>query len=457
MSEVLEATERMLLGALILDPRWLGFCAEKLQPHDFGSWRWGEVYRLLLDLESRGEKIDATTVPIHAARILRDRVTISDVTELVDGVPSSAAVRTYLAEVAESAKRRRARQALQDALAALDGRGVATVDEIADGAAAALQQAVATQEASSGWVTIGDAAAEVCTRVRAVTRGEITSGGLKLGVGPLDGILGGLHPGDLCLLGARPGMGKTALAMQVAEHVAQVGGTVGVMSLEMPRAQLAMRRLAARSKIPVKRLRDGHLTAEELVRLDAAQKEIARMPVVIDDSAGITGEQARARMRKLWAHRSDLKLLVLDYIQLLRGEDDRVSREQQLAAISRGLKTDAKEMGLPILALAQLSRGLEQRKDRRPMISDLRESGALEQDADQIVFLYREEVYERDNPDIRGVAEAIVAKNRHGAPGTAMLKWVGWLTRFEDPDSHATVEGPREDPAIAADDGSIPF
>lgn len=452
-----DQTERLLVGSLILQSSWVGFAAEKLRPGDFGSWWLGQVYGLLLELDGRGETIDATTVPIHAQRVLGDRVSVSEVAELTDDVPSAAAVRTYLDEVVESAKRRRAAQALREALEALEARGGGTAAEVADAAAVALARATEGQVQGGGWRTMHEVAGDVVARVDRIAAGTEAAGGLRLGLSPLDDLLGGLHPGDVMIIGARPGMGKTALGMQIAEHVALTAGAVGVISLEMPDEQLVGRRIAARAKLSVRKLRQGLLTPDERGRLVAARLEIARMPLLIDDEAGITGERALAKLRKLWAFRPDLKLGMIDYAQLLTGEDQRQSREQQLAAISRAAKKAAKEMGIPLILLAQLNRGLETRKDRRPLVSDLRESGAFEQDADHIVFIYREEMYDRDNPDVRGVAELIVAKNRHGPTGTAIAKWVGWLTRFEAADSPTTVDGPREDPAIVAEDGTIPF
>lgn len=450
---ILSSAERSLLGSLIRDPRWIPFVAEQLPAGDFFNPSLGEVYSLLLRLDAAGEEISASTVPLHAHRQLPAWVTLSpsEIVELSD-IPSAAGARAYLDHVRESARRRRAATALREGLAALEDP-TTTATAIGEQLAETIRTATEDRKLSGGWRTIGEAARKVLERADAIERGDLKAGGILLGLKPLDDILDGLHPGDLCVIGARPGMGKSALAAQIAEFVAsQPDSAVGYLSLEMPDQQLAGRHIGARARVGISRLRNGELSRQERERAGAAVEEIARLPILVDDEAGLTFGRVLSKIRKLWTFRPDLKLVVLDYIQLCEGDDPRAGREAQVSAGSRALKALAKELGIAILALAQLNRGLETRSNRRPIQSDLRESGGIEQDSDSIVFIYREEVYAPDDPKVAGKAELIVAKNRHGPTGTAHLRWVGYHTRFEalipeTPPDPGGLFPPKGDPA----------
>lgn len=429
--------EALLLSCCIREPAWIAFVSEQLRPTDFYRPAHGALFRLLTSLAARGEVIDAVSFPLAARALIPDLeslIPVATLIDLVDLAPSTTGARGFCAFVAEAARRRRAEGVLRQGLEALGDRSQSALD-VVERATAALAAATLDASEGGGWRGLGEAATGVMGRIDRIAAGTEEAGGLLTGFPPLDELLGGLMPIDLCLVAGRPGSGKTALALQIAENVAERGICVGVVSLEMGAAQLAGRRIASRARVNGFRLRDGRMSPEERKRADRATEEILRLPILVDDQAGITGERLYAKIRRLWSLRPDLGLIVIDYVGLLAGEDPRASREQQVAGFSRGLKALAKEIGVPIMLLAQLSRKLEERRDKRPIPSDLRESGSLEQDADQILFVHRPEMYEPDDDTLRGKAEIIVAKNRAGPCGTASLMWVGHLTKFELPPS----------------------
>jgi replicative DNA helicase len=257
--------------------------------------------------------------------------------------------------------------------------------------------------------------------------------GLPTGFHDFDKITTGLHPGQVTILAARPGMGKTSWFISALLHSAVVKkSTAALFSLEMSKEELGFRFFSAISRIDSKRLKTGALSKEEFRRLMTAAEQLAQARIHIDDTPALTVMDLRSRCRRLKAKEKTLDLIVIDYLQLMRGPKASQAggnREQEISAISRGLKELSKEIGVPIIALSQLSRQVESRNDKRPMLSDLRESGAIEQDADLVCFIYRDDYYNKDS-DEKGVAEIIIAKNRHGEPGTVKLAWMGQYTLF---------------------------
>jgi replicative DNA helicase len=252
----------------------------------------------------------------------------------------------------------------------------------------------------------------------------------------LDEWTAGLQPSDLIVLAARPSMGKTALALNVAAHAAMRNGrTVGVFSLEMSHQQLFSRLLCAEARVDAHRLRTGRIGKDEWQRIIKSFAELSDTPMFIDDTPGVTISEMRAKTRRLKVERG-LDLVIVDYLQLMRGRGRYDSRQQEISDISRSLKEMAKELNVPIIALSQLSRAPEQRGtgDKRPQLSDLRESGAIEQDADVVLFLFREEVYKKDDPDLKGKAELIIGKQRNGPTGTVDLHFIREFTSFVNPE-----------------------
>jgi replicative DNA helicase len=255
--------------------------------------------------------------------------------------------------------------------------------------------------------------------------------GLATGFPTLNEMTSGLQPSDLVVIAARPGMGKTSFALNIAQHAAREGKSIGVFSLEMSREQLFLRLLTGQARIDAHRMRTGRLGREEWARLTAAFGELAGMPIFIDDTAGTGVLEMRAKSRRLKLEHG-LDLLIVDYLQLMRGRGRAENRNQEISEISRSLKELAKELRLPVIAISQLSRAPEQRgNDRRPQLSDLRESGAIEQDADLVMFIYREEVY-KPTEENRGRAQIIIAKQRNGPIGNLDLAFIREYTKFEE-------------------------
>jgi len=254
--------------------------------------------------------------------------------------------------------------------------------------------------------------------------------GIPTGFGELDRLMTGLNRSDLILLAARPGMGKTSFALNIASHVAiKEGKTVAIFSLEMSREQLVERVMSGDALVPGPKMRTGELSHQEWVRLAASAKELAKAPILVDDTAAITVPEMKARLRRV----RDVGFVIIDYLQLMSSGSRNENRVQVVSEITRSLKVMAKEMNVPVLVLSQLSRQPESRSDHRPMLSDLRESGSIEQDADLVLFLYRDAYYNRDTED-QNIAECIVAKNRHGETGVVKLIWDGAHTRFASPE-----------------------
>jgi replicative DNA helicase len=269
---------------------------------------------------------------------------------------------------------------------------------------------------------------------------EIT--GISTGFSDLDRLTSGFQPGDLVILAARPSMGKTACALNLATHVgcrARFNGKrigVGIFSLEMPKEQLVMRMLSSEARVDSQRIRTGRLIESDWPKLAQAAGLLADANIHIDDSPALSVLELRAKSRRLAGRFSDseapLGLVIIDYLQLMKGNERVDSREQQISEISRSLKALAKELNMPVLALSQLNRSLEKRPDKRPQLSDLRESGSIEQDSDTVIFLFREEVYEKDKEDVKGIAEIIIGKQRNGPIGVANAAFIHEFTRFEN-------------------------
>ena len=285
----------------------------------------------------------------------------------------------------------------------------------------------------TGFIPIGQALKLVVDRVQELydraDPSEVT--GIPTGYVDLDEKTSGLQPSDLIILAGRPAMGKTTLALNIAEHVAiHQRLPVAVFSMEMPSTQLATRFLASLGRIDMQNLRRGRLSDDDWQRLTAAMGKLYEAPIFIDETPGLNPIDLRARARRLARQCGKLGLIVIDYLQLMTGTRESDNRATELSEISRSVKSLAKELNVPIIALSQLNRSLEQRPNKRPVMSDLRESGAIEQDADIIMFIYRDEVYNPDTPD-KGVAEIIIAKHRNGPTGTIRLSFFGEHTRFE--------------------------
>ncbi len=407
--------------------------ADIVTPEDFYRPEHQALFKLLVNMQSRSESIDLITVPDRIAREgQHERFGgVAYVVELPDHVPSTANLPHYAEVIKEKALLRSligASQELTNAAFAQPEDVGLLLDQ-----AARDMVSIGTGHDRRSWQQISLVVDEELLRIEklAEQKGGATTGHTT-GFFDLDEKLAGLHATDLLILAARPAMGKTALGLNIAQNVATLEGvTVGIFSMEMSRGQLITRMLCCHGLVDAGKVRTGKLDTEDWERFLDASEYLRKAKVHIDDSPGLSIGEVRTRGRRLKTENPDLGLIVIDYLQLMKGEDNRASRQEQISSISRGLKGLAKDLECPVIALSQLNRGVESRQEKRPLTSDLRESGAIEQDADVILFLYRDEVYNKETLD-QGIAEVIIAKQRNGPTGTVKLVFQGEYTRFDN-------------------------
>ena len=440
LPQSLEA-ERAVLGGLMLDPERVLSVAERLAPDDFYREAHKKLFKLLLEMAERGEPTEMVAVVerIVSAGRADEFGGLSYVSSLPDSVPSTENLEYYSGVVRDRALRRRLIVGAQD-IAGRVYTGEDELPELMDFAESTIFQ-VTQERSNQDWWSLGGVVDIEYQRIKKLAdqHGEVT--GTPTGYAELDKMLAGLQASDLIVLAARPAMGKTAFALNICQNAAHKGHAVGVFSLEMSRGQLATRLLCAEARVSMSKVRVGMLSRDhDWPRLNEAHERLSAMPIFIDDTPALTATQVRSKARRLKSEHPNLAVIVVDYIGLMGG-DPKVSREQQVSASSRGLKALAKELNITVIALSQLNRGVEQRQDKRPLLSDLRESGAIEQDADIIMFIYRDDYYNKESPD-KNIAEIIVAKQRNGPTGTARLFFEGEFTRFENLDeSHSGYYG----------------
>lgn len=429
--------ERALLGGLLLDHGQVASISELLDPEDFHSAAHQKLYELMLRRFATSESLDVLGLADHI--LSTDQAEefggLAYATGLPEQVPSTENLEYYAKLVKDKSVRRRLMQVAQEinkkVLAGTD-----ELEELLDHAESTVFQ-VAQQRSKKDWQALGTLIDEEWQKLeeRSKNRGEVT--GITTGFTDLDKMLAGLHGSDLLILAARPAMGKTALALNIAQRAATGSGiAVGIFSLEMAAGQLAMRIVSAHARVDAGKIRTGMLSKhEDWARLEDSHELLYHQGIFVDDTPGVSITQLRSKARRLKATNPKLGLILIDYLQLMgagtaasKGE----SREQQIGRISRGLKILAKELDLPVIALSQLNRSVESRADKRPMISDLRESGSIEQDADVVMFIYRDEYYHPEKTENQGIAEVIIAKQRNGPTGTVKLAFEGRFTRFDD-------------------------
>lgn len=417
--------ERALLGALLLDSTKLSEVAELIGPGDFFRDAHGQTFALMQEMV-RGEKpLDMTALCIEAMGIGPDRYGGVDyLSRLPEAAVSPESVLYHAGVVRDFSQRRAVLSMMERALdLARSGGDLASVREMLGSASREGGQS------AGGWRPFGDHLDEEVQRIQAAAERGGELAGISTGFPDIDRLLGGVRPEMLWIVGARPGVGKTSFAAAVAIAVARAGGGVGFFSLEMPGGQIAGRALASEARIDSGALRLGRMTADQWRGLYGAGNDLAGLPVWMEDRPGLTVAEIGDRARRLKEQHPEFILLVVDYIGLIRATDTRAPREQQVAATVRALKGLARELGVTVLALSQLNREVEGRSPPAPRPSDLRESGAIEQDADVIMLLWRPEM---SAPGTRpGEAEVIVCKNRHGATGTVVLAFRGEYTRFD--------------------------
>jgi replicative DNA helicase len=427
--------ERSILGAILLDNFAYNQAAEHLRPDDFSVDSHRRIYARMVDLAESSRPIDLITLrdELERQKELQSVGDMGYLSSLLDGVPDRPSIEHYVKIVRDKALLRGLIHAANAAIARAAEQSEGA-DEILSDAEAAIF-ALSEKRIGRGFVGIQDIVHESFGSVDALLRRGQRITGLATHYSDLDEMTSGLQPSDLIILAARPSMGKTAFAMNIAENVAiHDRKVVGVFSLEMSREALLLRLLCSWARVDSHKMRTGSLWREDLDKVVHAMDDLANAPIYIDDTPGISLSEMRAKARRLQQSAGGLDLLVVDYLQLMSGGGRRYeNRTQEVSAISRGLKAIAKELRVPVIALSQLSRAPESRGgDHKPQLADLRESGSIEQDADVVAFIFREEVYKPDDPELSGRAELIIAKQRNGPTGKIEMAFLKNCTRFEN-------------------------
>ena len=420
--------EQAVLGSMLIDPDCVKNVMDRLRPGDFYLRQNREIFETIYTMFSYARPIDGITVFGEMEKAgLTDGNTRSYLAQLMEITPTSANVMEYAAIVQDKALLRSVAQAAGE-ITALVQEGMGEAGEILEASEQKIY-AIRRGQSAQEMVPLRNVLPDVLDRLGEMSEHENHLPGLSTGLSAIDQKITGLNKSDLILLAARPGMGKTSLALNVALNVAKGGGTVAVFSLEMSREQLAMRLLSSEALVENNRLRTGLLRETDWEKIAGAATVLNRLDVRIDDNPLLSVADMNAKCRRL----DSLSLVVVDYLQLMtsaggssRGGEN---RQQVVSDMSRMLKIMAKELNVPVICLSQLSRANEKRDDKRPMLSDLRESGAIEQDADIVLFLYRDDYYNEDS-EKHNIAECIVAKNRHGETGKVELRWMPEYTQF---------------------------
>jgi replicative DNA helicase len=431
--------EQSVLGGLLLENEALDKIADLLRPADFYRHDHRLIYQHISKLIEQNKPADIVTV----AESLENTAELSSVGgiaylgALAQNTPTAANIRRYAEIVRERSVMRKLVEvgsAIAESAYSPQGRDAQQLLDEAE--AKIFQIAEGGKRSSEGFVDIKVLLPQVADRIdylyQRENQGDVT--GVPTGFSDLDERTSGFQPGDLIIVAGRPSMGKTAFSLNIAENVAlDTKLPVAVFSMEMGATQLATRMIGSVGRLDQHRMRNGNLEDEDWVRLTTALGKLNDAPIFIDEGAGLSSFDVRARARRLHRQCGKLGLIVVDYLQLMSGNSGRQSenRATEISEISRSLKSLAKELDVPVVALSQLNRSVEQRPDKRPVMSDLRESGAIEQDADLILFIYRDEVYNPDSAD-KGTAEIIIAKQRNGPIGRVRLTFVGQHTRFEN-------------------------
>ena len=426
--------EQAVLGGLMLDERAWERIADKLNEDDFYRKDHRLIYRAIGDLSNKNLPCDAVTLGewFDSKGIAELVGGSSYVLQLANSTPSAANITAYAEIVREKSVLRQ----LIDAGTEITGDGFQpegrSSQEILENAERKVFQiAESGARGRKGFVAMRAAVKEAfqILHQRYESKGSVT--GLATGFADLDEYTAGLQPSDLIIIAARPSMGKTALAVNIAEHAAlKTRKAVAIFSMEMSSSQLAFRLISSLGRINQQHLRTGDIQEEEWPRVTSAITLLSDAKIFIDDTPALSPGELRARARRL-KREHDLGLIVIDYLQLMAVPGNKETRATEISEISRGLKALAKELNIPVIALSQLNRSLEQRTDKRPVMSDLRESGAIEQDADVILFIYRDEVYDKESPK-KGTAEIIIGKQRNGPIGVVNLTFLGQYTKFEN-------------------------
>ena len=423
--------EQAVLGSMLIDSRCIADVIGMLRPEDFYLQQNREIYETIYSMFNYSEVVDPVTVldKMKTRGVFTDQST-SYVMQLMEITPTAANVRQYAQIVRDKALLRAIAETATDINASVY-ENAGTAGEILENAEKRIF-ALRKDSAGDSLEHIGTVLLKVFDRLQELAESGNAFPGLSSGLMDLDRKINGLNKSDLILIAARPGMGKTSLALNITLNAAKKSGkTVAFFSLEMSREQLGMRLMSNESFVDNQKLSTGQLSQEEWAKIGLASSALSQTDIRVDDNPTITVAEINAKCRRL----DNLGLVVIDYLQLMTSSGERYSsnenRQQIVSDISRALKIMAKELNVPVICLSQLSRANEARQNKRPLLSDLRESGAIEQDADIVMFLYRDDYYNEDSPE-KNLAECIIAKNRHGETGTVTLQWLPQFTTFSD-------------------------
>jgi replicative DNA helicase len=426
--------ERSVLGAILLDNRSWDQIIDRISLEDFFVAEHRLVFKSLTHLSAKGQPFDFTTLK-DALVTSGDLDSIggeSFIYELVNSTPTAANVASYATIVREKAILRQLIEAGTDIITSAYNQGDVDVKDVLDKAESQVFKIAEQQTRGSGPVDIKKILPLVTERIDELSQSENAITGLSTGFTDFDNMTCGLQAGDLVIVAGRPSMGKTSFAMNLAEHAAITNEKPAlIFSLEMPAEQLTLRLFSSLGRIDQHKVRTGKLSDDDWPRISSAVSMLSQAKMYIDDTPALTPQEMRARARRVARENGGLSMILVDYLQLMTIAGSKENRTNEVSEISRSLKALAKELSVPLIALSQLNRGLEQRTDKRPVMSDLRESGSIEQDADVIAFIYRDEVYNEDSPD-KGIAEIIIRKQRNGPIGDFRLTFLGQYTRFEN-------------------------
>ena len=426
--------EQAVLGSMLIDPRCVPDVIEQLRPEDFYIRQNREIYETIYSMFNFSLTIDPVTVLENMRKngVYDENVSRNYILQLMDTTPTAANVGEYVATIKDKTLLRRIAETAGD-MTAMVQQGTDSGQDVLEAAEQRIY-AIRQGRAARGLTPISAVLLDVYDRLNELAASDAAVPGLSTGLGDLDLAISGLNKSDLILLAARPGMGKTSMALNILLHAGKFSGkSVAFFSLEMSRVQLVLRLISNESFVDNKKLVTGKLNESDWEKVAAAADALNRTKILIDDDSTVSVADINAKCRRV----EDLGLVVIDYLQLMTSaggkERSGDNRQQIVSDISRALKIMAKELNVPVLCLSQLSRANESRTNKRPMLSDLRESGAIEQDADIVMFLYREDYYEKESEN-HNLAECIIAKNRHGETRTVEIQWLPEYTTFSSID-----------------------
>lgn len=428
-----QEAEEAVIGSMLLDQEAVVHASEKLTENDFYNPRYKTLFSAIVELYQEGKPADLVTLvdKLREKKVAEDIGSVEFLSNIISAVPTSANVRYYTEIVQQKSLLRDLIRTTED-ITNRSYQDSSDIEELMEDTERNIFQLIQGRASTEEFTPIKEVALEALESIQdaSSSNGNIT--GLSTGFRDLDYRTAGLQNSDLILIAARPAMGKTAFALNIAEHVAMINHVpTAIFSLEMPKIQLAKRLVSMNAKVDSGHIRTGSLEDDEWAKVTESSIILGESSLFIDDTMGISISELRSKCRKLKMEHG-LGLIIIDYLQLMSaGSSNRnISRQQEISDISRSLKALAREIDCPVIALSQLNRALESREDKRPMLSDLRESGAIEQDADIVMFLYRDEYYHPDTTEQKGVTEVIIGKQRNGSTCTVKLKWLGQYTKF---------------------------